>query len=49
MGLSRQIFPDVVIMAGISPMQQGVGIVAFVLTSFVLAVWLSRPTSALST
>lgn len=48
MGLGRQLFPDFGILAGISPLQQGVGIIAFVLTSFVLALWLSRSRCALT-
>ncbi|MFA5170387.1 MAG: nickel transporter [Sulfuriferula sp.] len=42
MGLSRQLFPDFDILTSISPLQQGIGVIAFVATSYVLALWLSR-------
>ena len=48
MGLSRQLSPDFGILMSISPLQQGVSIIAFVIINFVLALWLSRCRNALS-
>ncbi|BBP00727.1 nickel transporter [Sulfuriferula nivalis] len=48
MGLSRQLFPDVDILTNISPLHQGIGLIAFIATSYVVALWLSRPKNIFS-
>jgi high-affinity nickel-transport protein len=42
MGLIHQLFPDYVFLDDVSPLQQGMGLIFFILLSFVMAVWLSR-------
>lgn len=40
MGLIRQVAPEYELLGGISPLQQGMGVI--MLLSFIMAVWLSR-------
>lgn len=47
-GLFRQLFPGYEVLAGISPLQQGMTVIAFMLVSFVFALWLSRSTNGVS-
>lgn len=42
MGLIRQLAPEHELLTSVSPLQQGIGVIVVVLTSFALAVWLSR-------
>jgi high-affinity nickel-transport protein len=42
MGLIRQVAPEYELLGGISPLQQGMGVIFFMLLSFIMAVWLSR-------
>ena len=45
-GLMRQLYPDWALLLYTSPLQQGTGVIVFVMLSFVLALWLSRQRGA---